>query len=236
MSTGLGELFRGLLSDSTYTHSDWDERHLLNRDWRQFEELISVLWEDMGYETQLLQGSNDGGVDVIAEATSRIPFADPPTIAIQAKKWTTKKVREPKVRDLFGVQCGGHRHSSTDAFDESVLVTSLGCTDDRSGFTKGARRFADENDVELIEGEMLLDLLNESNLSPLRLGRKPGNKWHLREAPRCGWSHTFDENRSYAHTVEKVFNTEKRRVEPTETYVSVTTDEVCEACLNLRLD
>ncbi|WP_338739061.1 restriction endonuclease [Haloplanus salilacus] len=233
MRTGLGEFFRGLLSDSTYTHSDWDERHLLNRDWRQFEELIAVLWEDMGYDTRLQQGRKDGGVDVIAEATNRIPFSDPPKIAIQAKRWT-QKVEEPLVRDLFGVQCGGHRHSSTDVFDESVLVTSSGRTDDRSGFTQGARQFAEENGVELIDGETLLELLNESNLSPLRLGRKPGNKWHLRESPRCGWSHKFDENRSYAHTAEKVFNTEERLIEATDTYVSVTTDEVCEACLNLR--
>jgi len=112
----------------------------------------------------------------------------------------------------------------------------LGCTDEDAGFSRGARRFVDENGVEPIDGEALLGLPKESNLGPLRLGRKPGNEWPLRESPRCGWSHRFDETRSYAHRAQAVFNGEKCRIEPTDTHASVTTDEVREARLNPRLD
>jgi restriction system protein len=34
--------------------------------WREFEKLISELLESDGYEVELMQGSKDGGVDVIA--------------------------------------------------------------------------------------------------------------------------------------------------------------------------
>lgn len=234
MRPELGALFRDLLSDSTYTHSDWKERHLTNRDWRDFEELVCLLWDDMGFETRLQHGKRDGGVDVIAEKTSRIPLSSPPTIAIQAKHWSNK-VPEPKIRDLFGVQYGGHRHSSTDVFDESILVTSSGRSSDRPGFTRGARRFAENNGVELIDGEILLNLLNESNLSPLSLGRKPGKKWHLRESPCCGWSHKFSQNQTYAQTTEEVFNAKTQQIESPDSCASINAEDVCEACMNLRL-
>lgn len=235
MRVGLEDFFRKLLSDSTYTHSDWEERHLANRNWRALEELVSVLWSDMGYETSLQRGKRDGGVDVIARGTNRIPLSNPPTIAIQVKNWN-QKIPEPKVRDLYGVQYGGNRHSNVNTFDESVLVTSSGSHSQKSGFTHGARQFAETNDVELIDGETLLDLLNESNLDPLSLGRKPGKKWHLRESPCCGWSKRFKQNQTYAQTAEKVFNARVQQIVSTNTYASITMENLCEACMNLRLE
>lgn len=235
MRPKLVDFFRGLLSSSSYRHSDWEEHHLTARHWRTFEELVAQLWQDMGYNTELIQGSRDGGIDVIATETSRIPLMNPPTIAIQVKQWSDK-VNEREIRDLFGVQKGGHRHSSVDWFDESILVTSSGCTSDQSGFTRGARQFADNTGVALVDGETLLSLLNESNLSPLSLGRKSGQKWHLRESPCCGWSNRFNQNQAYAETAEEVFNTTTQRIEPTETSESVTMEEICKRCLNLRLE
>lgn len=235
MDLEIESFFRNLLSDSTYTHSDWEDRHLVNRDWRAFEELVAVLWSDMGYETELQQGKCDGGIDVIARKSNRIPFLNAPSVAVQAKNWN-KKVREPKVRDLYGVQHGGHRHSNVDNFDESVLVTSSGCTSEKSGFTRGARQFAKDNGVKLIDGETLLDLLNESNLSPLSLGCKPGKKWHLRESPCCGWSNKFNQNQTYHRTVEKAFNARTQQIESAESCSTVSIDDVCKKCMELRLD
>lgn len=235
MRSGLKTFFYNLLSNDSYTHSDWDKQHLEVRSWRAFERLVALLWNDMGYDTDLLQGKRDGGIDVIAEQTNRIPFSNPQKIAIQAKKWSGK-IPEPTIRDLFGVQKGGHRHSSTDKFDESILVTSSGCSADKSGFTRGARQFAKDNQVELIDGETLLSLLNESNLSPLSLGRKPGQKWHFRESPCCGWSNKFSQNQTYSQTAEKVFDGTTRRIEPTCSGVAIVREDLCEKCMNLRLD
>jgi len=235
MRQELEDFFRRLLSSSSYTHSDWEEHHLKAPHWQTFEELVALLWEDMGYDTELLQGSRDGGIDVIATETNRMPFMNPPTIAIQVKQWS-KKVDEREIRDLFGVQKGGHRQSSVERFDESILVNSWGCASDQSGFTRGARQFADNTGVALVDGETLLSLLHESNLSPLRLGRKSGQKWHLRESPCCGWSNRFSQNQTYAETAEMVFNDSTQQIESTETTVSVTVEDVCERCLNLRLE
>lgn len=43
-----------------------DAGALDNLNWRQFEKLIATLLEKDGYEVELMQGSKDGGVDVIA--------------------------------------------------------------------------------------------------------------------------------------------------------------------------
>ncbi|WP_092704671.1 restriction endonuclease [Halovenus aranensis] len=237
MRSELRRFLNNLLDECLYDHPNWEKEHLTSRNWRAFEELISILWNDMGYKTSLQQGKRDGGVDVIAKGTNRIPFSNPPTIAIQAKNWK-KKVREPKVRDLYGVQNGGHRQSNIGVFDESILVTSSGCVDGKSGFTQGARQFAEANGIELIDGAELLELLNKSNLSPLRLGRKPGKKWHLRESPCCGWSKKYKKNNVYGQTTQEIFHDETQQVVSAGLNGGplVAMEDLCEACMNLRLE
>ncbi|WP_434531600.1 restriction endonuclease (plasmid) [Haloarcula sp. NS06] len=231
---GLERIVHNLLPSRRYLHSDWDESNLRRRNWRAFERLIAVLWSNKGYETTLLEGKQDGGVDVIAKKASHIPFSTSYRIAIQAKNWS-KKIREPKIRDLFGVQNGGHRHSNTDRFDESILVTSFGCSTDKKGFTMGAREFAEDNGVTLIDGETLLDLLNKSNISPLPLGRKPDNKWHLLEPPRCGWSKKFSQNQSFAQTTQKIHNSKTGNIGPKESSPDISRNDICELCLKSRI-
>jgi len=209
MRAELRAFFDGLLADSTYTHADWGERHLTAPSWRGFEELVALLWQDMGYETELVAAKRDGGIDVIAENASRIPLSVAPSITIQVKQWSNK-VPVSKVRDLHGVQYGGHTPYDIERFDESILVTAAGCDAESSGFTRDARQFAAQNGIGLVDGEVLLELLDESNLSPLRLGRKSGRKWHFREPPRCGWAKTFSRNQSYNATVQQVYNADRR--------------------------
>jgi HJR/Mrr/RecB family endonuclease len=43
-----------------------DASALNDLSWRQFEKLIASLLESDGYEVELMQGSKDGGVDVVA--------------------------------------------------------------------------------------------------------------------------------------------------------------------------
>lgn len=234
MGTGLYDFFLNVFTDSKYTHSDWKGRHFIDRHWREFEELISVLYNDMGYKTSLQRGKRDGGVDIIARETSRIPLLNPPTIAIQVKNWN-KKIPEPKVRDMYGVQCGGHRHSNIDDFDKSVLVTSLGNSGQISGFTQGARQFAESNGVELIDGEKLLELLNNSNLEPLTIGKKSGGKWHLREPPCCGWAKNFQKDQLFDKKEERIFDRKAKRVVVSSSGPSITMDNLCKACMKSRL-
>lgn len=234
MRLDLHRYFKQLLESTTYTHESWKSRHLLNRDWREFERLVSLLWEDMGYKTHLGTGSADGGVDIIAEQSPRIPFSSPRMIAIQAKQWS-KKIREPQIRDLYGVERGGHRHSGTEQFDESILVTSHGCEPTRNGFTKGAIQFAESNGVELIDGETLLELLDQSNLAPLSMGRKTKGKWHFRDSPQCGWAKKFEQTESLSKSEEAIFDVVNENIYlgPSET---IDDGLVCDACMNHRLE
>lgn len=230
----LKNLFFDLLSHTTYTHTPWNRSDLVNRNWRSFEELTSILWKDMGYETKLVRGKKDGGVDVIAEETNQIPLSGSTTFAIQVKNKMSQKISESEVRDLYGVENGGHRYSNTSAFDGSIFVTSRGCLSGREGFTNEARQFAEGNGVELINGEKMLSLLNSSSLSPLSLGRKQGNKWHLRNEPRCGWSRRFSQNQTFAEIEENIFNTQAQEIETTEVHASIASENICEACMNRR--
>ncbi len=234
MRAELEEFFHSLLSENTYTHSNWNKTHFRNRNWQAFEELVGALWNDMGYKTETLRPNADGGVDVIAKGTNRIPFSEPRTIAIQAKMWN-QKVPEREVRDLYGVHNGGNRHVNVSKFDKSILVTTEGSASERSGFTKGAKQFSKNNDgVELIDGEKLLDYLSESSLSPLRLGRKVGKKWHLREPPFCGWSKKFSQTQNYARTTEATFSAKTQQIITTNPDVSISMENICGSCMNLR--
>ncbi|WP_196485219.1 restriction endonuclease [Burkholderia anthina] len=66
--------------------------------WRQFEKLIAELLEEDGYEVELMEGTKDGGVDVVA-------FKDLGPLGLfktvwQAKKKQTNKVGLSVVREL----------------------------------------------------------------------------------------------------------------------------------------
>jgi restriction system protein len=108
----------------------------------EFEELLSELWEEMGYETYRTAKSNDKGVDVVAEGDNRI--------AIQAKRHRGN-IGSPKVREMVG-------SIEIKNADEGILVTT-------SDFTKEAEQTAEEiENVRLIDGDELVDMLREHGI------------------------------------------------------------------------
>ncbi len=110
---------------------------------KEFENLITNLFEKMGLETRLTQPSRDGGVDCVAY-DSRPIFGG--KVVIQAKRYKNT-VGVSAVRDLFGTM-------QNEGATKGILVTT-------SGNGQASHEFANGKPLELIDGGNLLYLLRE---------------------------------------------------------------------------
>ena len=110
---------------------------------KEFESLITNLFEKMGLETRLTQASRDGGVDCVAY-DSRPIFGG--KVVIQAKRYKNT-VGVSAVRDLFGTM-------QNEGATKGILVTT-------SGYGQASHEFANGKPLELIDGSNLLYLLHE---------------------------------------------------------------------------
>ena len=108
---------------------------------KEFESLITNLFEKMGLETRLTQPSRDGGVDCVAY-DSRPIFGG--KVVIQAKRYKNT-VGVSAVRDLFGTM-------QNEGATKGILVTT-------SGYGQASHEFANGKPLELIDGGNLLYLL-----------------------------------------------------------------------------
>jgi len=105
----------------------------------EFEDYIASLYVKLGYKTERVGQSHDGGVDVIAEK-------DGITHYIQCKKFITRKVRVGDVRDFYGAI------SAKLTQGNGIFITT-------NYFTTEAKKFAEDNMIEVIDGHALLKLV-----------------------------------------------------------------------------
>jgi restriction system protein len=110
---------------------------------KEFESLISNLFERMGLDTRQTQASRDGGVDCVAW-DSRPIFGG--KVIIQAKRYK-HTVGVSAVRDLYGTM-------QNEGASKGILVTT-------SGYGRSSFEFADGKPLELLSGSNLLYLLAE---------------------------------------------------------------------------
>jgi len=111
---------------------------------RDFESLITNLFEKMGLETRQTQPSRDGGVDCVAYDPRPI-FGG--KLVIQAKRYK-HTVGVSAVRDLYGTM-------QNEGASKGILVTT-------SGYGKSSFQFAAGKPLELLSGTHLLYLLAEN--------------------------------------------------------------------------
>jgi restriction system protein len=109
---------------------------------REFESLITNLFEKMGLETRQTQPSRDGGVDCVAYDPRPI-FGG--KVVIQAKRYK-HTVGVSAVRDLYGTM-------QNEGASKGILVTT-------SGYGKSSFEFAAGKPLELLSGTHLLYLLS----------------------------------------------------------------------------
>ena len=110
---------------------------------KEFEGLISNLFEKMGLDTRQTQATRDGGVDCVAYDPRPI-FGG--KVIIQAKRYKNT-VGVSAVRDLFGTM-------QNEGASKGVLVTT-------SGYGRSSFEFAEGKPLELLSGSHLLYLLAE---------------------------------------------------------------------------
>lgn len=145
------------------------ERELLNKlrnlKPTEFEDYIAHLYSNLGYFTERVGRSHDGGIDVIAEKNGIKYY-------IQCKKFITSKVSVGAVRDFYGAM--------TDrlAQGKGIFITT-------NIFTTEAEKFAEMNPIELIDGHDLLRLIKlvskEHDIVMPTI-----NTESLGDCPRCG--------------------------------------------------
>lgn len=126
----------------------WEKSHLYQYNWDEFETLVATLYEDAGYETEVTQSVLDQGVDVWAENNDE-------RVAIQVKHFKNEStVGRETLQKLVSTLAKG------DA-DQAVVITS-------STFARTAIQYGDDfgPDLELVDEEMLLKRLSESNVPP----------------------------------------------------------------------
>lgn len=115
--------------------------HLKEIDPYEFEEFVAKVWRARGYDAEVTQGSQDRGVDVVAEKAE--PYNEKELIQVK-RKGEGNKVGAPTVR-----RCSGLKNKN--GVDKVVVVTS-------TGFTAQAREEAKDYNLKLVDGRKLLEL------------------------------------------------------------------------------
>ncbi len=124
--------------------SGLDERtNLVDLTPSAFEQLITNLFNRMGFDSYATRISKDGGVDCIAYYRQSIVGGK---YVIQAKRWT-HTVQVDAVRDLFGAM--DHERAN-----KGILITT-------SKFAPACYKFAEGKPMELIDGSNLLAMIEQ---------------------------------------------------------------------------
>jgi hypothetical protein len=115
-----------------------------------FEKIIAVLLQSMGFRTELTEATGDGGIDIVATL-------DKPLIGgrylIQCKRFAPDNlVGAATVRDFYGAVTADRQAI------KGILITT-------SGFTPQALAFAQQIPIELIGGQQLRALLAQYRIS-----------------------------------------------------------------------
>lgn len=131
----------------------------------EFEDYIASLYVKLGYKTERVGQSHDGGIDVVAEKDGVKHY-------IQCKKFITRKVKASDIRDFYGAI------SSKLTQGNGIFITT-------NYFTTEAKKFAGDNMIEAIDGYSLLKLvklIGEPNVpdSKIELTHEGG------DCPKCG--------------------------------------------------
>lgn len=109
----------------------------------EFEILCQQLLQKMGFEVETTKASGDGGIDLIAINHQALLSGK---YIVQCKRYVGS-VGEPIIRDLYGVVM-------SERANKGILITT-------GHFTFSAIEFAQDKNIELIDGVKLHKLLNQ---------------------------------------------------------------------------
>lgn len=109
----------------------------------EFEELVSDVWSERGWDTRVTTGSNDRGIDVIAEKHS--PFQQKQLI--QAKRYSSNnKIGSPDIQQYSSL------YHQEDNVDSVIIVTT-------SAFSDQGKKAANKLNIKLVNNNKLIDMI-----------------------------------------------------------------------------
>jgi len=128
----------------------------------EFEKYIADLYYRLGYKTEAVGRSHDGGIDVIAEKGGVTNY-------IQCKKFITSKVPVGAVRDFYGALV-------------DHLANGQGYFITTNTFTLEAQQFAKDKPIELVDGFALIKYIHlaKKNIESGATANAP------QVCPKCG--------------------------------------------------
>lgn len=132
--------------------------------WREFEEFVGSLFEQMGYSVEVTGGLKDGGVDLIIRKDNR-------TFLVQCKNYRVSKVSLSMVRDFYGAMNANLNYESG-----YFITTGI--------FTLDAKKFAEDKPIELVDGARLMGYVEMTAGNDLPL-RRPISRDRVTTTPTC---------------------------------------------------
>ena len=157
-------------SETPTFHTQLTAKLLDEMDWLLFEDLTAEYFRQEGYRADLTRMGADGGVDIyLHRAGEQRPFA-----YVQCKAWFSKQVGVEPMRALFGVMAAA-----------GIKEGHFACTGE---FSSDARAFAQQNNIQLITGELLIARFNrlpESECVRI-LSRITQGDYTTPSCPKCG--------------------------------------------------
>jgi restriction system protein len=137
----------GQIGSAPQTTAELVER-LRSIDWFQFEKLVALVYQKLGYIVTRRGGANpDGGIDLVIDK-------DGQRWAVQCKQWKTWNVGVKAVREFLG--------ALTDAGIQKGIFITL------CGYTGEAKQLASKHGIEIINETGLAQILEstDANLDP----------------------------------------------------------------------
>lgn len=117
-------------------------------DEHEFEHIVSKVWEQQGWETEVTDKSGDRGIDIKAEKED--PFQQ--LQYIQAKRYSaSNKVGSSEIQRYAGL------HAREETVDAVVVATT-------SEFTAEAEKVARNRNVKIIDGTQLVEMIDEYDI------------------------------------------------------------------------
>lgn len=113
--------------------------------WKEFEELVAEAYRKQGY--RVLENDSlgpDGGVDLVLHKNGN-------KYLVQCKQWRNAKVGVNVVREMYGLM---HANNANAAI---IITTGI--------FTQEARNFAEDKTIDLVEGDQVAKLIENSQRS-----------------------------------------------------------------------
>ncbi len=119
----------------------WNKQVFADIEWRRFEAVCERFFAQGGFKTKSQSHGADGGVDIWMYSDN----AEGAVSIAQCKHFNNKDVDVKLVREFYGVM-------SSHKLQRGTFVTS-------SGFTADAQKFANENGINTLNGDLLLKLI-----------------------------------------------------------------------------